>query len=282
MILINLCSGFLILFKKINLKKFFKDNLIILILITSLDISIFGKLSYFSLLLLSQNIKYETLSRGLKLGIFMNIIIGTLQFLIQSDLNLKYLGEIDLSSNSFEIFGILRPYGLFEHPNIYGLSLLLYSIYFKQNKIQQIALLNTLSLQNLLGNFIINHKQKLSITILLIALIIKNPITQLDTFKDRIELIKEDSNEIKYKPWEIKIPHNIYQFSYEYENLFTTLMIIIFIYNIFIKEQKIGLCLIILSLLDHLIISQSFGLIFLCLIQTKTNTNSHYNKIKQA
>lgn len=282
MILFNIYASLIILQKKISIKNFLINNWAIIFLIFTLNLSIISKISYLSILLVSQNINYQNLKNGIKAGVYLNIAIGTLQIILQKDLNLTILGEINLQNNSFEIFNLIRPQGLFEHPNIYGLSLVLLSIYAGSSKIQQISLLSSLSLQNIIANTVINYKKTSALIILIIALIIKNPISHNSSFTDRIDLIKNKHTEYKLKPWEVKIPHNIYQFSIEKHKTLNTIITITFFYLILIKEKKIGLGLILLSLFDHMLLSQSFGIIFLCLIQTKINSNSRYKKIKQA
>lgn len=282
MILFSIYASIIIFNRKFNLKNFIFKNWILLFLISTLNFSIISKLSYVSILIVTQNIKQQNLKQGIKAGIFLNIFIGLFQIILQSDLNLTILGEINLQNNSFELFNLIRPYGLFEHPNIYGLSLILSGIYLGNSKIQQFSLLSTLSLQNLIANTVLNFKKISAYALLIIAIIIKNPLSHQKTFTDRIKLINNNQIEYKLKPWEIQIPHNIYQYSFENHNAINTLSIFAFIFLILIKDKKIGLSVILLSLLDHMLISQNFGIIFLCLIQTKINLNTHYKKIKPA
>ena len=282
MILFSIYASILVLSRKFNLRNFILKNWIILILISTLNLSIIAKFSYISILIVTQNINIKNLKQGIKTGIFLNIFIGLSQIILQSDLNLTFLGEINLQKNSFELFSFIRPYGLFEHPNIFGLSLIIAGIYLGNSKIQEFSLLSTLSLQNLLANTVLNFKKTSAYVFLIIALIIKNPLSHQKTFTDRLNLINNTESEYKLKPWEIQIPHNIYQYSFENHNLINALTIFAFIFLILIKEKKIGLSVILLSLLDHMLISQNFGIIFLCLIQTKINLNTHYKKIKPA
>ncbi len=241
------------------------------LLIISLKISLLHKLSLISLLIGLHSFPLKSTLSSLKIALILLLLHGYTQFFLQTDLNLWFLGEIDLSqeSHKYNFLNIQRPYGPFDHPNLYAYSLIIISLFIKPSKIHHLALLLSLSLQNLIANCILHAKKfKLSLLVLIIALCIKNPWTSPASITDRLP--SPSNITYKLKPWEHIPAHNIFIYTYKNHQTLSLILLILYISLILFKNKQLGLMLLCLSLLDHQIISQNLGLLSLCFINLKT------------
>lgn len=234
----------------------------------------------FSLIILVFNLQ-SSQTNQLKKTIFFSTltvsIIAITQFILQSDLGLQFLGEPRISN---EIKGIaklsnniIRPYGLFQHPNILAGILVItsfinpYTNIPKSYSTQIIGLLSTFSLNGLLA-FTSKHVKTIK-TFILVSIIgiisftlIKSPQFLLERIQQIIEILYSPN---QAKPWEIQPIHNSFLLSIIKYGPIHLLAFSYLIFNLYKTHKQFTLAFIILLSFDHYFLT-SFQAISLLVI----------------
>lgn len=258
---------------------------LILFLTTTTLFSIFNypqnTLTFFSLILFYYNLRYSP-----KLQIQKNIYISTLivsiiamtQFIMQADLNLHFLGEPQIQADIKGIAklnqDIIRPYGLFQHPNILAGILVLSSFINPFSRIgrsftpQYIAIISSFSLNGIIAltsKYLKTTKQLLILTLAstILFLILKSP----DFILERIsQVISIFHNPNQLKPWLIQPIHNTFILSFTTFGPVHFLSLAWLIYNLFHQNKPFAISLLILLSFDHYFLTSFQALPLLILI----------------
>jgi len=246
-----------------------KDKSILLFILTTTLFSIINQptntIWLFSILIFFLNIQLsekQTLKKTFYVSILSISILAIAQFILQSDLNLQLIGEPIISSSTKSIAKlsnqIIRPYGLFQHPNILA-GIIVLSSYINPFKAirfispQLIALGLTFSLNGWLS-YVSKHiktiKQLILIFVptLLIFIFLKSPDFITERLRQIISLIFSLE---QMKPWEIQPIHNTFIFSAIQYGPIHLLSLIYLLFETHKINSKITISIIILMTFDH-------------------------------
>lgn len=259
--------------KKINKIKIIpaskKDKSILLFILTTTLFSIINQpnntIWIFSILVFFLNIQLsdkQSFKKTFYVSILSISILAITQFILQSDLNLQIIGEPIINSDTKSIAKlsnqIIRPYGLYQHPNILA-SIIVLSSYINPFKTirfispQLIALALTFSLNGWLSytsKHIKSIKQLLIIFVptLVIFIFLKSP----DFITERVSQITSlVFNPYQMKPWEIQPIHNTFIFSAIQYGPIHLLSLVYLLLQIHRINSKITISIIIFMTFDH-------------------------------
>ena len=194
---------------------------------------------------------YKLIFKGLKHGVFINLLIGTAQIIKQNKIGLSKLGESNLDKNisqiaKFKLFNteIIRAYGLTPHPNILAFLSLINP--YQNQKIQNLVNFITFSGSASLSKYIKDIQNKNYLTTSLIILTIILIIKGENSINNRINEVVTTNSHNNFQP-----KHNIILDSIQNLNIPLLIGFTLLIYKNFAKL----IFLIPIMLLDHLIIS---------------------------
>jgi len=194
---------------------------------------------------------FKLIYKGLKHGVFINLLIGTVQVIKQNKIGLTKIGESNLDKKisqiaKFKLFNtdLIRAYGLTPHPNI--LAFLSIINPYQNSKIQNLVNFITLSGSSTLSKYIKDVKNKNYITTSLIILTIIILIKGDNSINNRVNEVFTTNSHNNFQP-----KHNIFLDSIQHFNFPLLLGFTLLIYKNFTKL----IFLLPIMLLDHLIIS---------------------------
>lgn len=263
--------------------KFYKNDYALILLVCLLHINFLLKLGLISLIFLLKLIPKQIIKKGLKISLYTLTIIALGQIMMQQHLNLTWLGEIQFGNHAnFNLFNFIRPYGLSDHPNLFALQILIISLYLDSKKLIPLILTLSVSLQNIIAYSFYNHKRvKIILCMLIVGFSLKNPWIHPKSYTDRIlQNLPNQSQNIKLKPWEHIPKHHIYGYLYDKKNFLALASLLIWISLIYKQNKKTAGLILILSLLDHQLLSQTQGLN--AIILSNHFVNIRCKKLKQS
>ena len=189
--------------------------------------------------------------KGLKHGIFLNLIPAIYQLIFQKSLGLFKLGESLIHTNLTQLakvqigdFTLIRSYGFLAHPNILAFLCLINPTI--KSKFKDLINLITLSGSNTLSLYIKKFFQKKYLNLTLVILLLIIGLKGFDSITHRVEQLTTSSSHQNFQPI-----HNIFLDSIKNLNLVLLYAIIVFLIKNFHKVYF----LLPIMLLDHFLIS---------------------------
>ena len=231
-------------------------------------ISPLQKILLIGIVLFSNTQNSNLIFKGIKHGIFLNLIPAIFQILFQKSLGLFKIGESKLNLKTSQIAKInflnieyIRSYGLLAHPNILAF---LSTINPKINSsIKNLINLITLSGSNTLALYLKKIKNRNYINLTLVILIIILAIKGENSISSRVKEMTQANSHQNFQPI-----HNIFIECFTNKNYGLLYGLLILLKE---KFSKIYFIIPIL-LLDHFIIS-SYACFTVFIIYTSSNTS---------
>ncbi len=243
---------------------------------------------YFSGALLILNLQQSKIKKLQKTFFFSTLAIALIaitQFFLQTDLNLHFLGEPIISSSTKGISklsnGIVRSYGLSQHPNILG-AILTLSTYLspypsKYLSTQFLGLFTTFSLSNWIatGEKFIQKKTHIipiSILLLIIMIILKSPEFLIERLQQITNIIY---NPFQNKPWQNQPIHNTFLLSLLKFGPIHTVSLLFLLFQFKDEQKNLLIALIILMLTDHFFLTsfQAYPIFLVSIYLASAPTN---------
>ncbi len=218
----------------------------------------------------------QTVKKILLYFIILQLTVGALQVLLASSLGLQLLGESQVSTQipgssyiNFYGYKILRGYGTFAHPNIFGAYLALCALEYK---FLSYFIPVSLSLSAAIANLCSHSKKslkKLKYWLpLILILILKNPLFNLSSYSQRLQELSAPLSNIgssSLKPWLDTPTHNIFIESLQINPIFVVALVLI-LYVLYKHDKKLAILMLVLACFDHYLISSNQGILLWSLV----------------
>ncbi|MBT6143320.1 hypothetical protein HOH51_02280 [bacterium] len=208
--------------------------------------------------------------------IILQLVVGALQMLLASSLGLQLLGESQVSTQipgssyiNFYGYKILRGYGTFAHPNIFGAYLALCALEYKfLSYFIPVSLSISAAVANLASHSK-NSLKKLKYWLpLVLILILKNPLLNLSSYSQRLQELSAPLANLEtssLKPWLDTPTHNIFIESLQTNPIFSVALVLI-LYVLYKHDKKLAVFMLVLGCFDHYLISSNQGVLLWSLV----------------